>query len=81
MSFIAERVFLILFAWGCCLLLPLLCELGLSFTHLLVSLFCAYKLLILTQPENNAADRQISIIIVITNNKGCIRSVLLTPAW
>ena len=25
---------------------------------------------ILTQPENNAADRQISMIIVITNNNG-----------
>ena len=29
----------------CCLLLPLFYELDLSFSHLLVSLFCAYKLL------------------------------------
>ena len=36
---------------------------------------------ILAQPENNAADRQISMIIVITNNKGCIQSVLLNPEW
>ena len=43
MNFTAERVFLILLAWSCCLLLSLLCELDLSFTHLLVSLFCAYK--------------------------------------
>ena len=35
---------------------------------------------ILAQPENNAADRQIYMIIVITNNKGCIQSVLLNPA-
>ena len=28
---------------------------------------------ILAQPENNAADRQISMVIVITNNKGCIQ--------
>ena len=27
---------------------------------------------ILAQPENNAADRQLSMIIVITNDKGCI---------
>ena len=36
---------------------------------------------ILAQPENNAADRQISMIIVITNNKGYIQSVLLNPAY
>ena len=30
---------------------------------------------ILAQPENNAADRQIYMIIVITNNKGCIQTV------
>ena len=46
MNFTAERVFLILLAWSCCLLLSLLCELDLSFTHLLVSLFCAYKRLL-----------------------------------
>ena len=34
-----------LFVWNCCLLLPLFYELDLSFSHLLVSLFCAYKLL------------------------------------
>ena len=34
---------------------------------------------ILAQPENNAADRQISMIIVITNDKGFIQSVLLNP--
>ena len=45
MPLTAERVFLILFAWSCCLLLPLFYELELSFSHLLVSLFCAYKLL------------------------------------
>ena len=28
---------------------------------------------ILAQPENNAADRQLSMIIVITNDKGCIQ--------
>ena len=33
------------FVWSCCLLLPLFYELDLSFSHLLVSLFCAYKLL------------------------------------
>ena len=43
MNFTAERIFLILLAWSCCLLLSLLCELDLLFTHLLVSLFCAYK--------------------------------------
>ena len=32
---------------------------------------------ILAQPENNAVDRQISMILVITNDKGCIQSVLL----
>ena len=36
---------------------------------------------ILAQSENNAADRQLSMIIVITNYKGCIQSVLLNPAW
>ena len=35
---------------------------------------------ILAQSENNAADRQLSMIIVITNYKGCIQSVLLNPA-
>ena len=35
---------------------------------------------ILAQPENNAADRQISMIIFITKDKGCIQSVLLNPA-
>ena len=35
---------------------------------------------ILAQSENNVADRQLSTIIVITNNKGCIQSVLLNPA-
>ena len=35
---------------------------------------------ILAQPENSAADRQISMIIVIINNKGCIQTVLLNPA-
>ena len=33
------------FFWSCCLLLSLLYELDLSFSHLLVSIFCAYKLL------------------------------------
>ena len=36
---------------------------------------------ILAQPENNAVDRQIFMILVITNDKGCIQSVLLNPAW
>ena len=36
---------------------------------------------ILAQPENNLTDRQISMIIVITNYKGCIQNVLLNPAW
>ena len=35
---------------------------------------------ILGKPENNAADRQLSMIIVITNDKGCIQSVLLNLA-
>ena len=35
---------------------------------------------IVAQPENNAADGQISMIIVITNDKGCIQTVLLNPA-
>ena len=35
---------------------------------------------ILAQPENNAADRQLSMVIVITNDKGCIQSVLLNLA-
>ena len=35
---------------------------------------------ILAQPENNAVDRQISMIIVITNDKGGMQSVLLNPA-
>ena len=37
--------------------LIILYELDLSFTYLLVSLFCATNSSILTQPENNAADR------------------------
>ena len=45
MNFTAEQVFPILFVWSCCLLLPLFYELDVSFSHLLVSLFCAYKLL------------------------------------
>ena len=45
MNFTSEQVFLIRFVWSCCLLLPLFYELDLSFSHLLVSLFCAYKLL------------------------------------
>ena len=40
-----NRFFFILFVWSCCLLLPLFYKLDLSFSHLLVSLFCAYKLL------------------------------------
>ena len=43
MNFTAEQVFLTLFVWSCCLLL--FYELDLSFSHLLVSVFCAYKLL------------------------------------
>ena len=35
---------------------------------------------ILTQPENNAADVQISMVIVITDNKGFSQSFLLNPA-
>ena len=35
---------------------------------------------ILAQSENNAVDRQISIILVITNDKGYIQSILLNPA-
>ena len=35
---------------------------------------------VLAQPENNAADRQLSMIIVITNDKGYIQSVLLNLA-
>ena len=34
---------------------------------------------ILAQPENNAADRQISMIIFITNDKSFIQRVLLNP--
>ena len=34
---------------------------------------------ILTQSENNAADRQISMIIVITN-KGCSQSFFIEPS-
>ena len=45
------------------LLLPLFYELDLSFSHLLVSVVTESS--ILTQPENCAADRQISMIIVI----------------
>ena len=45
-----------------------------------IGLFCAYNSFILAQPESNAADRQITMIIVITNYKGCIQSVLLNPA-
>ena len=41
--------------------------------------FVLTKSSILTQPENNAADRQIFMIIVITN-KGCSQSFLLNPA-
>ena len=32
---------------------------------------------ILAQPENNSADRQIYMIIVITNNKGCIQAHII----
>ena len=32
---------------------------------------------ILAQSENNAADRQLSMIIVITNDKGCIHDVVV----
>ena len=42
--------------------------------------FVLTKSSILTQPENNAADSQISMIIVITNDKGCSQSFLLNPA-
>ena len=35
---------------------------------------------ILAQPENNAADRQISIIIIIINNKGCNQSCFIEPS-
>ena len=35
---------------------------------------------ILAQPENNAADRQISMIIVIINNKGCIKERFIEPS-
>ena len=35
---------------------------------------------IFAQPESNAADRQISMIIVITNDKGFIQRVLLNIA-
>ena len=48
------------FVWSCC------CshyELDLSFSHLSVSVVTESS--ILTQPENSAADRQISMIIVI----------------
>ena len=45
------------------LLLPLFYELDLSFSRLLVSMVTESS--ILTQPENSAADRQISVIIVI----------------
>ena len=43
------------FAWSCSLLLSLFYELDLSFYFVLTKSF------VLTQPENNAADRQISI--------------------
>ena len=61
------------------LLLPLFFQLDISFCHLLVSVVT--KSSILTQPENSAgaADRQISMIIVITNDKGCSQSFLLNP--
>ena len=35
---------------------------------------------ILAQPEKNAVDREISMIIVIINDKSYIQSVLLNPA-
>ena len=35
---------------------------------------------ILAQPENNAADRQISMIIVITNNKGLHSERFIEPS-
>ena len=54
MKFTAERVFLILFAWNCRLLLPLLYELDLSFRWVY---FVLTNSPILTQPENNAASR------------------------
>ena len=75
MNFTAEQIFL----WSCCLLLPLFYELDLSFYHLLVILFVLTKSSILTRHKNNAADRQMSMIIVITN-KGCSQSLLLNPA-
>ena len=60
------------------LLLPLFYELDLSFSHLSVSAVTESS--IHTQPENSAADRQISMIIVITNNNSCSQNFLLNPA-
>ena len=54
-----------------------------SISHFLIYWWVYFVLTnssILAQSENNAADRQISMIIVITNHKGCFQTVLLNPA-
>ena len=60
MNYTAERVFLFCLEL---LLFPLFYELDLSFSHLSVSVVTESS--ILTQSEISAADRQISMIIVI----------------
>ena len=57
------------------LLLPLFYELDLSFSHLSVSVVRESS--VLTQPENSAADRQISMIIVI---RAVVRAFLIEPS-
>ena len=79
MNFTAEQVFLIRFVWSCCLFLPLFYELDLIFSSIGELILCL-QTPILAQSENNAADRQLSMIIVITNYKGCIQSVFIEPS-